>query len=228
MYTKWIEIHQYKVRSTYVRFTARACLAFATTQSMRIYHAAGSRSSRVLWALEEIGAPYEIATVTDRRTSEEHRLRHPLGRVPVLELDDGTFLFESGAICLQLADMNPAAGLIPELGSTDRGLVYQWILFGVSHVEPVIFPWHRAHRQGEDEAAHVEAFEPVGAALRRGLDGHPWIAGSKFTVADIMCASMLRNTRQLGLLSDDDPLSDYVDRALARPANRRADAIDEK
>lgn len=195
-------------------------------QSMRVYHVASSRSTRVLWTLEEIGIPYEITNVTDRRNSEEHRKRHPLGRVPVLELDDGTFLFESGAICLQLADMNPAAELVPTLGSRERGLVYQWILFGVTQVEPVVFPWHRAHRQGDDEAAHASAFEPVGAALRQGLGGHPWIAGSAFTVADIMCASMLRNTRLLGLLADDDPLSEYVDRALARPANVRADAID--
>jgi glutathione S-transferase len=194
---------------------------------MRIYHVAGTRSTRVLWTLEEIGAPYEITRVTDRRTSEEHRQRHPLGRVPVVEFDDGTLLFESGAICLQLADMNPAAGLIGELGSVERGLVYQWIVFGVSHVEPVIFPWHRAHRQGEDETAHVEAFEPIGAALRKAVTEHPWIAGNQFTVADVMCASMLRNTRQLGLLADDDPLSQYVERAVTRPAARRADAIDE-
>ncbi len=194
---------------------------------MRVYHVPGSRSTRVLWTLEEIGAPYEITTVNDHRNSEEHRQRHPLGRVPVLELDDGTFLFESGAICLQLADMNPAAGLLASVGSVDRGLAYQWIVFGVAHVEPVIFPWHRAHRQGDDEAPHIAAFEPVGAALRGGLAGHPWITGDSFTVADIMCASMLRNTRRLGLLADDDPLSDYVDRALARPASRRTDAIDE-
>jgi glutathione S-transferase len=194
---------------------------------MRVYHVAGTRSTRVLWTLEEIGAPYEVTNVTDRRTSEEHLQRHPLGRVPVLELDDGTLLFESGAILLQLADMSPAAELIPAVGSAERGLVYQWILFGVSQLEPVIFPWHRARREGTDQTTHAAAFEPVGAALRRSLAQHPWLAGDSFSVADIMVASMLRNTRVLGLLSDADPLSEYVDRALARPANQRAEAIDE-
>lgn len=193
---------------------------------MRIYHVAGTRSSRILWALEEIGAPYEVTRVTDRRTSEEHLQRHPLGRVPVLELDDGTFLFESGAICLQLADLNPASNLVPPVGSTERGLVYQWTFFGVTQIEPVVFPWHRAHREGKDEAPHAEAFAPIGVALRRSLAEHPWIASDSFTVADIMVASILGNTRRLGLLTDDDPISEYVDRALARPASRRAEAID--
>jgi glutathione S-transferase len=194
---------------------------------MRIYHAAGTRSTRILWALEEIGTPYEITRVTDRRTSEEHLQRHPLGRVPVLEFDDGTLLFESGAICLQLADLNPSADLIPAVGSTERGLVYQWTFFGVTQVESVVFPWHRAHREDRDETEHATAFEPIGAALRRNLAEHPWIAGDSFTVADIMVASILGNTRRLGLLTDDDPISEYVDRALARPAQLRAEAIDE-
>jgi glutathione S-transferase len=194
---------------------------------MRIYHVAGTRSTRILWALEEIGAPYEVTRVTDRRTSEEHLQRHPLGRVPVVEFDDGTLLYESGAICLQLADLNPDAGLIPPVGSTERGLVYQWTFFGVTQIEPVAFPWHRAHREDRDETEQAAAFEPVGAALRRNLAEHPWIVGDSFTVADIMCASILGNTRRLGLLTDDDPISEYVDRALARPAQRRAEAVDE-
>src|SRR5215469_17148172 len=92
----------------------------------RLYYMPRTRSSRVLWMLEEIGAPYDLTQIAgaDRR-SPEHRARHPLGRVPALELADGTTMFESAAICLQLADLNPDAGLIPPVGSSDRALVYQ-------------------------------------------------------------------------------------------------------
>jgi len=193
---------------------------------MRLYHTPGSRSSRVLWTLEEIGQPYDVATLTwEQRRGEDHRRRHPLGRVPVLELDDGTMIFESAAICLQLADLHPAAGLIPTLASAARAMVYQWTLFAMTEVEPVVFGWSRARRRGEDETSHAEAFDPIGTAIRLSLAAHPWIAGRGFTIADILLASMLSNFVQRGFLADNDPIGHYVQRATDRPAHLRANAI---
>ncbi len=62
---------------------------------------------------------------------DEHRARHPLGRVPVLEDDEGRFVFESAAICLHLADLHPQAGLAPVPGTHDRALLYQWTVFAL-------------------------------------------------------------------------------------------------
>ncbi len=83
----------------------------------RLYYMPRTRSSRVLWLLEEIGAPYGLTEIPGvQRRSDEHLQRHPLGRVPALELGGGTTIFESAAICLQLADLNPSAGLIGPVG----------------------------------------------------------------------------------------------------------------
>ena len=72
---------------------------------------------RVIWTLEEVGAPYELTVMTrEEGRGEAHRHRHPLGRVPVLEDDEG-FLFESAAVCLHLGDVHPEAGLVPPLGT---------------------------------------------------------------------------------------------------------------
>ena len=88
---------------------------------MRVYHAPGSRSSRALWTLEELEVPYEITIVTrEDRSSDAYLRRHPLGRVPAIEFDDGGVMFESAAICLQLADLYPDANLIPPLASPER------------------------------------------------------------------------------------------------------------
>src|ERR1700733_4974109 len=96
----------------------------------RLYYMSRTRSSRVLWLLEEIGAPYELTEISGaQRRSAEHLGRHPLGRVPALELGDGTTMFESAAICLQLADLDPGAGLIGPVGSSERALVSQWVVF---------------------------------------------------------------------------------------------------
>src|SRR6202043_658426 len=108
--------------------------------TMRLYHSPGTRGTRVVWTLEEIGEPYELKIVTrEDRGSEDHRQRHPLGRVPVIELDDGRAIFESAAICLHLADLHPDAGLIPELGTYERGLTYQWSIFAMAEVEKRVF-----------------------------------------------------------------------------------------
>jgi glutathione S-transferase len=65
----------------------------------RLYYMPRTRSSRVLWLLEEIGTPYELTEIRGtQRRSEEHLLRHPLGRVPALQLGDGAMMFESAAI----------------------------------------------------------------------------------------------------------------------------------
>lgn len=60
---------------------------------MRLYHVPNTRSTRVLWLLEETGAPYDLTLMTgDERRGETHATRHPLGRVPVIEDDEG-FVF---------------------------------------------------------------------------------------------------------------------------------------
>src|ERR1019366_3742256 len=94
---------------------------------MRIYHRRGAgRPIRIVWTLEELGVSYDLVTLTSEEAAAgEHRLRHPLGRVPVLEDDEGT-VFESTALCLHVADLHPDAGLAPAVGTRDRALVYQW------------------------------------------------------------------------------------------------------
>jgi glutathione S-transferase len=194
---------------------------------MRLYHLPGSRSTRVLWALEEIGAPYELTVMAgEDRHGDEHRRRHPLGRVPVLELDDGRAVFESGAICLQLADLHPDAGLIGPVGSTERALVYQWAFFAIAEIESTVFPWLRAKRAGQGDLTALAArFDPVAAALRAAVAVGPWLLGSTFTVADILCSGPLGTAYRRGLCDEDGPLRDYLERAAARPANLRAEAV---
>ncbi len=107
---------------------------------MRLYHRPGSRSSRVLWLLEELELPYELTEVSHADADGDGSRRgHPLGRIPVLEYDDGRFVFESAAICLHLAE----GRLMPPPGSYERALVYQWVLFGMTEVEPKVAEAYR-------------------------------------------------------------------------------------
>jgi glutathione S-transferase len=191
---------------------------------MRVFHIAGSRSTRVVWALEEAGATYELAVITgEERKSDEHRRRHPLGRVPAVELDDGTFMFESAAICMYIADLHPESGLMPTGTGTDRALAYQWTLFAMAELERTLFAWLTARYKEEDETPHIKAFKPVEAALANAISGRTWLVGETFTVPDLLCTGIVAAGLRRDAIDAGGPLAEYVARAEARPAYQRAD-----
>ena len=185
-----------------------------------------TRSSRVLWLLAEIDAPCELIKLApEQRRSAEHRARHPLGRVPALELDDGTFMFESAAICLQLADLYPHTGLTAPLGSPERALIYQWVLFAVTELEAPLFGWIREAEKDPAEPPSRERFTQAAAALQAALEGRDWLLGDRFTAADVMCASVLGGAHSRALLTEWPGLQAYVERGESRPAFTRAAEI---
>jgi glutathione S-transferase len=100
------------------------------------YRAQTGRPLRVAWALEEIGVDYDpVALSAEECRDEPYRQRHPLGRVPALELDDGQVLFESTAIVLAIADLYPVTGLTGPLGSALRTQVYAWSIMAMTELE---------------------------------------------------------------------------------------------
>ena len=193
----------------------------------RLYYMPRTRSSRVLWLLAEIGAPCELTKLApDERKSAEHLARHPLGRVPALELDDGTVVFESAAICLQLADLHPDAGLIAPLGSPGRALVYQWVLFGMTELEAPLYRWLSEVAQDSTTASPArERFAQAAAAIEKALEGRDWLLGDRFTVADVICASVLGSAHARNLLEEWPGLQAYVERGEARPGFIEAAAL---
>ena len=107
-----------------------ACADRYVAPMLHIFHREyAGRPIRVAWTLEELGQPYDVTVMNyEEGIGEAHRGRHPLGRVPVLQSDDG-FVFESTAICLHLADSHPDGGLIAPSGTHERALAYQWSCF---------------------------------------------------------------------------------------------------
>ena len=196
---------------------------------VRLYYMPRTRSRRVLWMLEEIGAPYELTEIAGaERRSAAHLARHPLGRVPALELEDGTAMFESAAICLQLADLYPDAELNAAPGSAERGLVYQWTLFAMTELEGPLFRWLGDITQGEGESAAQRRFAEGAAALEAALEGRDWALGERFTVADVLFGSILEGADSHGLLEPWPGLRAYVERCKVRPAYARAGVLSDR
>ena len=186
----------------------------------------GSRSSRALWALEEAGVEYDVTFLTrEEKLGTQHASRHPLGRVPVLELDGGEMIFESAAIVLHLGDAAPASGLVPPIGDPRRPQVYAWTVFSVSELEPAAFAWRRARRAGADETDAIERFTPIAAALTAAVSERPWLVGEDFTAADLMVSTILAAIVDPPVAQDSPQLVAYVERARERPAFARAETI---
>jgi glutathione S-transferase len=195
---------------------------------LTLYHREqAGRPPRVRWALEEAGAPYRMVVMTrEESRTEPHTHRHPLGRVPVLETEAG-YLWESAAVCLQVADAFPAAGLNYEPGSYERGLVYQWTVFAMSEVEPALVELYLGHREEDSTrmAAADARVRPLFEALERVVASSDYLTGSRFTVADVVVGGVVEIANRIDGIPAG-PLADYIARLAARPAFRCAYAGD--
>jgi glutathione S-transferase len=196
----------------------------------RIFYMPRTRSNRVLWALYEIGAPFDSTRVArEDRQSPEHLARQPLGRVPAFELDDGTVMFESAAILLQLGDSYPDSGLLPPVATAERALTYQWLEFGMTELEASLYRWMGEIRDGAEptaESRDSRRFADAAAVLDAALDGREWLLRDQFTIADIVCVGVLGSAASRDLLDPWPRLRDYVTRGEARPAQLAAVAHD--
>jgi len=192
---------------------------------LRLYHRQGAgRPPRVRWALEEAGVSYEYVVMDeDEGNGPEHAERHPLGRVPVLETDEG-LLFESAALCLHIADASPDANLIAPLGTYERARTYQWVFFTMTELERTMVSWGTArHREDEEAvAAARKRMAKIAAALEEGLDGNEYIVGGRFTIADVVLGGVLESARKYRLFPDSPVLLAYLERLDRRPAKQRA------
>jgi len=193
--------------------------------AMRLYHVPNSSSQRVVWLLEELGEPYELVILGDRPSrlaDREHMGRHPMGRVPVLE-DDGGPVFESGAICLYLADKYPKAGLLGAAGTHERGLAYQWSFFAYTELQARVLQIRLAGSAEAADAPTKSLAEAV-AAVDRALQGKDFLVGDRFSVADLLVGTALRAARRLGAVELPVRVGRYLDMLESRPAKQRADA----
>jgi glutathione S-transferase len=199
---------------------------------MKLYYVPKTRASRPRWVLEELGVPYDLVRLDPARAetrSAEHLERHPLGHVPVLE-DRGQAIFESGAICLHLADLFPEKRLLPPPGSVERGLAYQWVLFSMTEMEPPLIALSAEGKKPEaerDPTATAQArdrFRKAADVLEGALRNRKFLLGDGFGVADVMVGGTLAWARGFKLLDGLPSVEAYLTRLRERPAWQRATA----
>jgi glutathione S-transferase len=183
------------------------------------------RDLRVRWALEEAGLPYEAWLIgREDQSSKEYRAMQPFGQVPAFE-QDGTVLFESGAIVLHIAEKSDV--LMP---ADDKGRkrMIAWMFAALNSIEPHIqnltaidlfhadADWAKQRRPGALQLAESRL-----KSLSDWLDGRGYLE-DRFTAADLLMTTVLRIPRHCDLVAQFPVLDAYRQRCEARPAFQRA------
>jgi glutathione S-transferase len=184
-----------------------------------------ARDTRVRWALEEVGQPYDVRLVSFKAMKEPaHLALHPFGQIPTYEEDD-LALFESGSIVIHIAERH--AGLLPD-NANARARAITWMFAAVRTVEPPILELQTAVILEHDKTWSEQRLPLVKGRIRERLDqlsAHlgdaDWLDGA-FSAGDLMMVHVLRRLGRSGLLGEYPNLSAYVARGEARPAYKRA------
>ena len=217
--------------------------------TLTFYTNPNSRGRMVRWMLEEVGCPYETVVLEYQRSSEadrwggaalerpkggapdDERVRffaeiNPIGKVPAIA-HDGQIVTESGAICAYLAEAFPGVGLAPT--PAERADYYRWMFFAAGPVEQAVTNSRAGFRPAPEEEFFFGygSYERTVDQLERAVRAHQFIAGDRFTAADVYVGSHVGWGLGLQTLPPRDAFLSYAARLTTREAYVRAVAKDE-
>jgi len=184
-----------------------------------------ARDTRVRWALEEVGQPYEVRLVSFRAMKEPaHLALHPFGQIPTYQEGD-LALFETGSIVFHIAERH--SGLLSD-DANARARAIAWMFAALNTVEPPIVNREVVMLLERDKTWYEERLLVVEGRIRDRLSelsgrvgDADWLEG-EFSAGDLLMADVLRRLNGSGMLDEHPNLAAYVARAEARPAFKRA------
>ena len=184
-----------------------------------------ARDTRVRWAFEEVGQPYDVRLVSFKEMKEPaHLALNPFGQIPTYE-EGGLALFETGSIILRIAERY--AGLLPK-DADARARAITWMFAAINTVETPIIELQNAKLLEGDKPWAKERVGVVADRVRDRLKqlsaylgGSDWLDGA-FSAGDLMMVHVLQRLKPSGMLAEYPNLAAYVARAEARPAFQRA------
>jgi glutathione S-transferase len=192
-----------------------------------LFHRPKTRSSRFIFLLEELEAPYEIRVVTTRTRdggAPDPANPHPHGKVPAIS-DDGVFVFESPAIALYLTDKFPKNGLGPLVGERDRGSYLSWLSYYTGVLEPAFMSKFMNVEVPRGTAGWVAVDEAMTAVINLLASG-PYILGERFSAADVLYGTTFAMFSKSPMMPKSTVIEGYVERIVSRPAFQKAQSLD--
>jgi glutathione S-transferase len=189
-----------------------------------------SRGRVARWMLEEVGQPYktELLDYASTLKAPAYLAINPMGKVPALRHGD-TVVTENAAICAYLADAFPQAKLAPPPGDRLRGPYYRWMFFAAGPVEYAVsnkalgftVPPERERMMGYGTV--TQALD----TLEMAVSQTPYVAGDKFTAADVYVGSHIGFGMMFGTIDKRPAFEKYWQRISSRPACVRAKELDD-
>ncbi|MES1943501.1 glutathione S-transferase [Salinisphaera sp. PC39] len=199
------------------------------THDLVLYTNPMSRGRIARWMLEETGAPYrtEILAYGDAMKSPGYLAINPMGKVPAVT-HGARVVTECPAICAYLADAFPGAGLAPS--TADRAAYYRWLFFAAGPLEAAVTNKAIGAEPGEDQRRMVGygSLATVLDVLEDALSDREYIAGERFSAADVYLGSHIGWGMQWGTIDQRRVFTDYWQRLAERPACRRAKQLDDE
>jgi glutathione S-transferase len=189
-----------------------------------------SRGRIARWMLEETGQPYEAEFIEygAAMKAPDYLAVNPMGKVPAIK-HGATVVTECAAICAYLADAFPDTGLAPPAGDRLRGPYYRGLFFAAGPLEAAVT--NKAFgveiTSEQERMAGYGDFARVLSVIEEALSGSDYIAGDRFSAADVYLGSHIGWGMQFGTMEKNATFESYFDRLSARAAFKRAGEIDE-
>jgi glutathione S-transferase len=187
-----------------------------------------SRGRIARWMLEEVGAPYDTVVLdyAGAMKSADYLAINPMGKVPAIRHGDRV-VTEGAAICAYLADAFPDAGLAPP--PADRADYYRWLFFAAGPLEAAVMDKAMgiAPTEKQQAMAGYGRLDLATSVLDQAVATREWIAGDRFSAADVYVGSGIGWYTQFGLIEKTPAFAAYLDRLHARPACIRANQLDD-
>jgi glutathione S-transferase len=198
------------------------------TDTIEFYTNAMSRGRIAHWMLEEVGAPYRTHYLAygPEMNSPEYLALNPLGKVPAIR-HGRHVVTECAAICAYLAEAFPEAELAPT--ADGRADYHRWMFFAAGPLEAALVNGSLGFEVPEDRRGRVgyAAMDRMMAALESAVAGREFIAGARFSAADVYVGSQIGWGLQFGTIEARPAFREYWARIRERPALARAGAADD-
>lgn len=195
---------------------------------LTLYTNPTSRGRIARWMLEEVGAEYDTVVLDYASTmkAEPFLSINPMAKVPAI-VHRGRIVTECAAICAYLANAFPAAGLAP--AQDERADYYRWMFFAAGPAEAAVTN-HVLKVAPDDQQQRMVGYgtyDRMVDVLEGAVTAHTYIAGDRFTAADVYVGSQVIWGTQFGTLPQRAGFTDYASRLTTREAYARAAALDD-
>lgn len=188
-----------------------------------------SRGRIARWMLEEVGATYDTVVLgyADSMKADDYRSINPMMKVPAI-VHDGRVVTETAAICAYLADAFPDAALAPRTPE-ERALYYRWMFFAAGPMEAAITNKSMGVEPNDQQQrmAGYGSFDLAAQVLEQAVAERRFVAGDRFTAADVYVGSAIGWYTRFGMLPQNAAFDAYLERIESREAYKRASELDD-